>query len=165
LLEVTPVSVSRWLNGHREPDGDSWWRISMYFLIDPWFLTDAKAKDLLPELVRSERFEAVERQIAEGVTSSQIDLEAQNELRHREEQRRQAAQQSEDPVLLLARAFTALAEMRTSEGERPVIDLMEALKESADETEERRRKELAQEAAHRERVEALDASRRPVADS
>jgi len=118
----------------------------MYFLIDPWFLTDEEAKDLLPELARPERFEAVERQIADGVTFSQLDRETQIELRRQEAQRRQETQETEnDPVQLLARALAAVALKQqpaapgSDRAERPVeAQLIQALQEAADESEQAR---------------------------
>jgi transcriptional regulator with XRE-family HTH domain len=35
FLDSSAASLSYWRNGHREPDRDSLWKISMFFAIDP----------------------------------------------------------------------------------------------------------------------------------
>jgi transcriptional regulator with XRE-family HTH domain len=174
LLEVTPVSVSRWLNGHREPDGDSLWRISMYFLVDPWVLTESEAKDILHDFARPSRFEAVERQLSDGITFSQLNRETQMELRRHEARRRQEEQEVEnDPVKLLARALAAVAlqqqplAVESTRSEPPVQDVIEAaLKEVAEWRRERPvPSEASTEAAHRRRVARAQQPRKASGES
>ena len=61
------------MNGHREPDRDSLWRLSIFFLVDPWEIMEASARDFLRALADPQRFEAVEQRITDGATADQLD--------------------------------------------------------------------------------------------
>ncbi len=73
LLDVSAASLSYWRNGRREPDRDSLYRISIYFLVDPWEIMEASAHDFLVTLADEGRFDEVEKQIANNTALEALD--------------------------------------------------------------------------------------------
>jgi transcriptional regulator with XRE-family HTH domain len=76
ILGVSAASLSYWLNGRREPDRDSLYGISIFFLVDPWEIMEAPARDFVLTLADQHRFDMTERQIAEGVTAAELERAA-----------------------------------------------------------------------------------------
>jgi transcriptional regulator with XRE-family HTH domain len=73
LLEVSAPSLSYWLNGRREPDRDSLYHISIFFLVDPWDIMETSAHDFLSRYIADgERFHTVEKQIVDGLKVSEL---------------------------------------------------------------------------------------------
>jgi transcriptional regulator with XRE-family HTH domain len=86
LLGVSATTLSYWRNGRREPDRDSLYNISIFFLVDPWDIMEAEPHDFLSRhMADRDRFESVEGQIAERMSVDQLLREAEPEVRRGDE--------------------------------------------------------------------------------
>jgi transcriptional regulator with XRE-family HTH domain len=72
LLGVSRATLSHWRNARRAPDVDSLMRLSRFFEIDSWELLFRPFPELLPVVADPERFERVERRIAEGAAPARL---------------------------------------------------------------------------------------------